>query len=229
MGTRMRDMARQAFPAFEWVMDEGAGLFLHQLFVALPAEVRIDRLEKCAFIRTVAVMARHAITTAHRSVHMRLLKFGLHLRMARVTDHVGSVDEDAGDVRTMGIVATRALLLLIRRMQLPELFCFFLYLGMARKTQLAVRGDQKPLVRRGMRTMAGEATVFTLYGLMLVGHPRARILMAREAELVAGLHEQSRLLGCVWIMTFEARTVFEWLVLNRAALGQIFKIVAVAA
>lgn len=117
MGTRMRDMARQAFPAFEWVMDEGAGFFLHQLFVALPAKVRIDRLEKRAFIRAVAVMARDAITTAHGSVHMRLLKFVLHFRMARVTDHVGSIEEDAGDVRTMGVVATRALVLLIRRMQ----------------------------------------------------------------------------------------------------------------
>lgn len=84
-------------------------------------------------------------------------------------------------------------------------------------------------MRCSMSPMAGEATLFTLDGLMLVRHPRARILVAGEAKLVSGLQEQSRLLGGVWVMAFEARTVFERFVLNRAALGQIFRIVAVAA
>ena len=227
--TCMRGMAGEALAVLEWVMDEGAGIFLHQHVVAFRTQVRFDRLEKRSLVRTVAVVTRYAVTPPYRSMHVRLEEFVLHFRMAGVADRIGPVDEDVGGIRTMRIVAIGALMLFIGRMQLCELPALLFYLRMTRKTQIAIDGVQKRLMRCRMRTMAGEATVFTLEGLMLVRHPRARIFMAREAELVAGLQEQSRILGGVWVVTVEARTVFEWFVLNRAALGQIFRIVAVAA
>ena len=98
---------------------------------------------------------------------------------------------------------------------------------MARKTQLAAHGGEKPLVRRSMRTMAGETSVFTRDRFMLVGDSRARIFMAREAQLIPGFDEQRRLLRGMGVMTFQARTVFERFMLNGAAPGQILRIVAV--
>jgi hypothetical protein len=109
----MRGVAGEALPAIEGVMQGGAGILFHQVFVTLVAQRRFNGTEKATLIRTVTSMTRYAIPPPYGGVHVRLGEFGLQLCMAGVTDRVGSIGEDVRNVRTMGVVTFGAGLVLI--------------------------------------------------------------------------------------------------------------------
>jgi predicted ATPase len=102
-------------------------------------------------------------------------------------------------------------------------------LRVTRKTQFAIDGFQQGLMRRAVRAMAGEASVFTVNRCMRVRDSCARILVAAEAKLVAGFDEQGRLLGGVGVMALQTLAVLEGWVQDGFTSAEVFSVVALAA
>jgi hypothetical protein len=129
----------------------------------------------------------------------------------------------------MGIVTIVARLLLIGIVHIYELLALRFGILVALETQLSVDSVQKVLIRRRVRLVAGEAAVFTFDGLMFRLHARARILVTLEAEIVSRPHEQRGLFRRMWIVTGQAVSILEGLMLHKGAARQILRIMTFGA
>ena len=94
-------------------------------------------------------------------------------------------------------------------------------LRMAGEAQISILRDQKVLVLRRMRGMAGQATVPAGDRSMAEPEFCLFVRMACKADLVALLNEQLRALRRMRIMTGEAHSAREWRVLDGAAILQV--------
>jgi hypothetical protein len=162
-------------------------------------------------------------------MHIALRKLVFGLCVTRVTNDARSIDEDGGSIRTVGIVAIGALLLVIGFMSRCQLQARLLDLLVTRKTQLPTNGVQKLIVPSCMRCVTGKAAVVALYRLVRITHCRTRIIVARKAELVTRLDQQRRRFGGMRIMTVQAGPIFERPVLHVTGYEEVHGIVTIGA
>jgi hypothetical protein len=125
----------------------------------------------------------------------------------------------------VGVVALGTLVVLERRMKDPELLTVRLRLFMTAEAKICGAGAQQRLMAPGVGRMAGEAPFLIFQRLVLVEQIRTFVFMAREAQVIASLHQQHRLVGCVRIMAVHTRAVLKGPMLERGTLREVHRIV----
>lgn len=195
--------------------------FFHEITVALFAEFGSDRLEQFSLIRTVGIVARGALAVENGLMNDFLRKVRFRVGMTRVAYRIHSVFKQAGEIRTMGVMACRAQGLGEGRMPVLGGCLRLPGLRMTRETEITAFCHEQMLVLGSMRPVTGKASSLTCNGRVGVGNLLLLIRMAVEAEVVPALFQKFRVLRRVRIMTLDAHPLFERHMLDRAACPEI--------
>lgn len=229
IGACMWVVAGEAITVLEGAVDGRARRGLHEVFVTLDAQGTVDGLEQTAFVRTVSGMTAYAVSSPHGSMRVGLRELALELDVTGVAKEVRPVEQDAGRIGAVRIMAFGAALLLERRVQIAEVLGRRFGLFVTRKTESTVGGVEQGGIGGGVGGVTGETTLLALDGLMLVGRLHGCVVVTFEAQLVTGRCKQESVLGGVWVMAGEAVALLEWSVFQGGVPSQVAGVVTAEA
>jgi len=184
----------------------------HKITVTLFAEFCPRRLEQFCLIRSVGIVTGGTLPHLYGIVDGIFLKSSLRIGMAGVAHFIRSVFQQAGEIRSVGIMAASAHFLGEGRMLMLEFQCVLCFF-MAGKAEVCLFRNQQMFILGGMGHMARETTPPACDRRMGKSNTLPFVRMAAETELVSTLHQEFRVFGAMGIMTLDAHAALEGRVL----------------
>jgi hypothetical protein len=229
-----RDIAPVGIVAGQTVTGDKGGMvgttlcFLHQILMALDAQVRARGSEQLLSGSAMGTMAGAAVGLDHRPVGVSLQKLRLQVGVARIADPVGPILEDTLQIGAVRIVARIALSANKGRMFVLCLL-LLLGLGMAGETQRFALRIEKELILRRMGLMAGETPLVARHRRMADRDLFLHRWVALEAKLVPLPRKQLRVLRGMRFVAGKALTILERLMFESSPAFQTRGIMTVSA
>src|SRR5574341_1434562 len=224
----VRRVAAEAHPGAERAVVNAPGDLLHEVGVALHAELAVGSLQQFLLATPVGRVARVAGPLRDRPVRVRLEKLRLGLGVAPIADAVEPLRRHPWRVRAVRVVARATLFLDERRVGHLALQGFP-HLRVAGEAERAFLLVEEVLELRGVRGVAGQAAALADDGRVVHADRHALVVVAGHAELIAVRDGELTELRGVGGMTRRAHPVLERSVVHLAARPQLRRVVAVGA